>query len=173
MTSIHLSHIGVNLKVRDFDKSKAFYDACGFKKVLEFGPGLEEQSKFRGLFYEVGGTLFEVSEGHMAVKPEVFEKPFQDSKASLMVYVESLVPILDICENHAIPISVEPRWFPWGQIGVVVKDPDEFVVVFLSEDSELERLRVQARTPADLFRETPDYSDAHVRAVQSRRSPKG
>jgi hypothetical protein len=165
---IQLSHLGVNLKVRDFGRSKAFYDAFGFPILFEFGPQAEEQSKFRGLFYQVGDTLVEISEGHMAVKPEVFERPIQNAKVSLMVYVESLIPVLDICETHEFDIRVPPREFPWGQIGVIVKDPDGFVIAFLSEVSEEERRQVQARTDLPLTRSTPDYSDDHVQAVQKR-----
>lgn len=163
-----ISKLGVNLKVRDFDKSKAFYDAFGFRKVFEFGPDVAEHSKFRGLFYEVGNALLEVSEGHMAVRPEVFESPIQSSKVSLMVYVQSLMPILDICEERQIEISVKPRQFPWGQIGVVVKDPDGFILVFLSESSADEGQQVQARVDVPLIREEPDYSDEHALAVQAR-----
>lgn len=170
MTKIALTHLGVNLKVRDFDASRAFYDAFGFRRLFAFGPESDEQSPFRGQFYQVGDTLFEISEGHMAVKPEVFAAPVPDSKVSLMVYVESLVPVLETCERHAVEIHVAPRLFPWGQIGVVVKDPDGFVVVFLSEDSEQERERVQARTTAPLIRAEPDYTDDHLRAVRSRRA---
>lgn len=168
MIDTQLSKMGVNLKVRDFDKSKAFYDAFGFRKVFEFGPNVAEYSKFRGLFYEVGNALLEVSEGHMAVRPEVFDAPIQSSKVSLMIYVPSLVPILDICEERQIEISFKPRQFPWGQIGVVVKDPDGFVLAFLSEAYPDESRQVQARTDVPLIREEPDYSDAHVLAVQAR-----
>lgn len=160
--------VGINLKVRDFDRSKKFYDAFGFKKVLEFGPELEEHSKFRGMFYEIGNTLLEVSEGHMAVKPDVFATPIQDSKISLMIYVDSLVQILDICDEHRIEIRVPAREFPWGQIGLIVKDPDGFVIAFLSEVSEEERRQLQVRTSLPLVRDQPDYSDEHVRAVQAR-----
>ncbi len=133
MENPKFSQVGINLKVKDFAKSQAFYDTFGFKKVLEFGPDLEEHSKFRGMFYEVGNTLLEISEGHMAVKPEVFASPVQNSKVSLMVYVEFLIPVLEICDANGIEISVPPRQFPWGQIGVVVKDPDGLIVAFLSE----------------------------------------
>jgi catechol 2,3-dioxygenase-like lactoylglutathione lyase family enzyme len=168
MTDTKISKMGVNLKVSDFDKSKAFYDAFGFRKLFEFGPDVEERSKFRGIFYEVGNALLEVSEGHMAVRPEVFETPFQSSKASLMIYVESLIPILDICEERHIEISVKPRQFPWGQIGVVVKDPDGFVIAFLSEASAIEQRQVQAQMDVPLIRDEPDYSDDHVLAIQAR-----
>lgn len=168
MTDSRISKLGINLKVKDFEKSKAFYDTFGFKKLFEFGPNVEEKSKFRGLFYDVGSTLFEISEGHLAVKPEVFEVPVQNSKVSLMVYVDSLVQILNICEEHDIEISVKPREFPWGQIGVVIKDPDDFVVVFLSEASLTEKQQIQSRTDVPLIREEPDYSDDHVKAVKAR-----
>ena len=169
MIDTKMSKLGVNLKVKDFEKSRAFYDALGFRKLFEFGPDVEEHSKFRGIFYEVGNALLEVSEGHMAVKPEVFESPIHTSKVSLMVYVQSLIPILDICKARQVEISVKPRQFPWGQIGVVVKDPDGFVIAFLSEASPEEIGQVQARTDVPLVRDEPDYSDAHVQAVAARR----
>ena len=168
MADTKISHLGINLKVRDFEKSRAFYEAFGFQKLFEFGPDVEEHSKFRGIFYQVGDSLLEVSEGHMAVKPEVFEAPVQSSKVSLMVYVESLIPVLDTCEEQQIEISVEPRQFPWGQIGVAVKDPDGFVIVFLSEAVAEEQQQMQARMDIPLVRDEPDYSDEHVLAVQRR-----
>jgi catechol 2,3-dioxygenase-like lactoylglutathione lyase family enzyme len=170
MMDTKISKMGVNLKVRDFEKSRAFYDAFGFRKLFEFGPDVEERSKFRGIFYEVGNALLEVSEGHMAVKPEVFESPIPNSKVSLMVYVESLIPVLDICEARQVEISVKPRQFPWGQIGVVVKDPDGFVIAFLSEASSEDIQQLQARVDVPLVRGEPDYSDEHVLAVEARRS---
>jgi catechol 2,3-dioxygenase-like lactoylglutathione lyase family enzyme len=170
MESPKFSKVGINLKVKDFKKSQAFYDAFGFKKLFEFGPDLEERSKFRGMFYEVGNTLFEISEGHMAVKPEVFAAQIQNSKVSLMVYVESLIPILDICEARGVDIYVKPRQFPWGQIGVIVKDPDGFIVAFLADVSDEEQEKVQARTDLPLIRPEPDYTDAHVLSVQARSS---
>ena len=168
MIDTTISHLGVNLKVRDYEKSRAFYDALGFRKLFEFGPEAKEHSKFRGTFYQVGNALLEVSEGHMAVRPEVFAAPVESSKVSLMVYVESLVPILDILEAQRVAISVRPRQFPWGQIGVAVKDPDGFVIVFLSEASASEKQQVQARVDIPLVRDEPDYSDEHVQAVQAR-----
>ena len=168
MSKVAFNQVGINLKVRDFGRSKDFYDAFGFKKILEFGPDLEEHSKFRGLFYEIGNTLLEVSEGHMAVKPEVFAAPIRDSKISLMIYVDSLIQILDICDAHQIEIHVPPREFPWGQIGLIVKDPDGFVIAFLSQASEEERRQVQARTSIPLVRDQPDFSDDHVRVIKAR-----
>jgi catechol 2,3-dioxygenase-like lactoylglutathione lyase family enzyme len=168
MTAVRISHLGVNHKVRDFKRSRAFYEAFGFQVLFEFGPHVEQGSKFRGLFYQVGDALLEISEGHMAVKPEVFGQPVTSSKVSLMVYVESLAPVLDTCKEHSFEISVEPRWFPWGQIGVVLKDPDGLVIAFLSEDSPEERQKVQARTSRPLVRDEPDFSDEHVRAVRAR-----
>ena len=169
MTDPQLTQLGVNLKVRDYDRSTAFYDAFGFRKLFEFGPNQPGASKFRGVFYQVGNALLEVSEGHMAVRPEVFEAPIENSKISLMVYVASLLPILAICEQRGIEISVPPRQFPWGQIGVVVKDPDGFVIAFLSQVSPEEVQQVQTRTSLPLVRDEPDHSDAHVLAVERRR----
>jgi catechol 2,3-dioxygenase-like lactoylglutathione lyase family enzyme len=169
MTGPQLSKLGVNLKVRDFARSKAFYDAFGFRLLFEFGPGLPGNSPFRGLFYEVGNALLEVSEGHLAVRPEVFATPVQTSKVSLMIYVPSLVPILDIIEQRQVEVSVKPRQFPWGQMGVIVKDPDGLVLAFLSDASPDEVQRVQARTDVPLVRGEPDYSEAHVQAVAARR----
>lgn len=168
MTDPQLSRLGVNLKVRDFARSKAFYDAFGFRILFEFGPGLPGNSPFRGLFYEVGQALLEVSEGHLAVRPEVFAAPIESSKVSLMIYVPSLIPILDIIEQRQVEISVRPRQFPWGQIGVIVKDPDGLVLAFLSEASPDEIQQVQARTDVPLVRGEPDYSLAHVQAVAAR-----
>lgn len=165
---IRIRKYGANLKVRDFEASRAFYDALGFQPIVEFGPNSESKQKFRGVIYGIGDSILEIAEGHIAVKPEVFTRQLMDSKISLMVYVDSLIPLLDACEKNKIKIAVKPRKFPWGQIGLVVIDPDGLVLVFLSEYSDDEARDVQARFDVSILRDQPDYSDEHAASIRMR-----
>jgi hypothetical protein len=141
----------------------------GFPKIIEFGPDGEHEAPLRGIIYGFGDVLFEISEGHIAVKPKVFEQEISSSKISMMINVESLIPVLDACEQNSISIAVEPRKFPWGQFGVVLKDPDGFVLVFLSEvsEDEEESLKIRAKLPLD--RKEPDYSAENLAAVAKKK----
>lgn len=168
MSEIRVNKIGTNLKVIDFEASKRFYDALGFQKLYDFGPGGDTDEKYRGIVYAVGNAFLEVTEGHRPIKPEVFEARIDSSKISLMVNVDSLIPVLDACEAHGIAIAVPPRQHPWGTIEFIVVDPDGFVIGFNAEVSDEEAQAVQARTDVPLLRDEPDYTDGHVASIQKR-----
>jgi hypothetical protein len=172
MTDIRIQRIGTHLKVLDFEASRRFYDAMGFQKTREFGPDAETRERYRGAVYAVGSAFVEISEGHKPVKPEVFEEHIQSSKVSLMVNVESLIPVLEACEKHNIEIAVPCRTFPWGVIELIVKDPDGFVIGFNANYSEAEAEKVQLKSHLPIDRDTPDYTDDHVDSIRRRTTPR-
>lgn len=133
-----LQSIGTHIKVKDFSASKVFYETLGFKQVFAYGPDQEVKEDYRGMVFQVGDTKLEIADGHRAVKPEVFTRPMPDSKVSLMINVESLVPVIELCQKHNIALSVGPRHYYWGTLELVVKDPDGVVLVFIAPYSKEE-----------------------------------
>lgn len=139
-----INSIGVHIKVKDFDRSKNFYQALGFTQVFAYGPDEEVREEYRGIVFEQGGAKLEIAEGHRAVKREVFESRMENSKVSLMIGVDSLVPVIELCEANGIEIAVGPRHYYWGTLELVVKDPDGVVLVFIASYSETEAKVVRA-----------------------------
>jgi uncharacterized glyoxalase superfamily protein PhnB len=92
----------------------------------------------------VGDTKLEIADGHRAVKPEVFARPMVDSKVSLMLGVESLRSIIEICKREGIAIAVKPRHYYWGTLELVIKDPDGVVLVFIAPYSREEAEKIGA-----------------------------
>lgn len=133
-----INQIGVHIKVKNFTKSKQFYENLGFKKVFEYGPNKKVKENYNGIVFEHGGCKLEIADGHIAVKPDVFKHKIKDSKISLMVYVDSVYKIMQRCKKHNIELAVEPRHYYWGTIEIVVKDPDGTVLVFICEYSKKE-----------------------------------
>lgn len=138
-----INNIGMHIKVSDFVKSKAFYDALGFKKVFEYGPDkkfvknkqgqlISAPEAYHGVTYQVGDARLEIADGHRAVKPEVFKEKISSSKTSLMVNVDSIGKLIKRCGKAKIPLTVGPRHFYWGTLEVVIKDPDGLVLVFIA-----------------------------------------
>lgn len=123
--------IGAHIKVADFETSRKFYEALGFKKVFEYGPGTKVSEAYHGMTFEHSGCKLEIAAGHRAVKPEVFKMRMQNSKISLMISVDSVAKIIKICQKKNIPLAVGPRHYYWGTLEVVVKDPDGVVLVFI------------------------------------------
>jgi catechol 2,3-dioxygenase-like lactoylglutathione lyase family enzyme len=150
---MNIQGIGTHLKVKDFAKSKAFYLSLGFSPVFEYGPE-QEMTKdpqgnlctvpeaYHGIVFEHGGCKLEIGDGHRAVKPEVFQETITSSKASLMVYVDSVAEVIRQCELAHIEIAVGPRHYYWGTIEVVIKDPDGFILVFICPYTPEEAMRV-------------------------------
>jgi uncharacterized glyoxalase superfamily protein PhnB len=133
---------GIHIKVKDINASKNFYLALGFKPVFCYGnenirreftniPNVSE--KYNGIVFEIGSSLLEIADGHLAVKPDVFKREIQSSKISAMMDVNSIEELLAVCKNESIEISVPPKDFPWGTREVVIKDPDGFVLVFIEK----------------------------------------
>lgn len=141
---MYIKGIGIHIKVKDFKKSVRFYKNLGFKQVFEYGPGKKVQEEYNGIVYEHGGAKLEIADGHRAVKSAIFREKAQSSKLSLMIGVDSISHILDLCKRHKIPLAVGPRHYYWGTLEVVVKDPDGVVVVFVAPYSKKEAKEVGA-----------------------------
>ncbi len=129
---------GIHIKVVNFEKSKLFYESLGFKKVFEYGPDQKVNEEYRGVTFLVGKMKLEIANGHRAVKDIVFKEKILSSKVSLMVEVEKLSKIVNLCRNIGINLAVEPRHYYWGTLEVVVKDPDGLVIVFVAPYSSRE-----------------------------------
>lgn len=134
----------MHIKVADFEKSKLFYTQLGFKKVFEYGPGTSIPEDYSGIVFEHGGCKLELADGHRAVKKEVFTEKLRSSKISLMIQVNSLKKVIDICRKYSITIAVPPRHYYWGTLELVIKDPDGTVLVFICPYSDKEAKLVQA-----------------------------
>lgn len=147
--------IGTHLKVSDFAQSRKFYQDLGFQKVFEYGPDKTFQNDnngnlisapeaYHGMTFQAGECKFEIADGHRAVKPQVFKEKITSSKVSLMVYVDHVSDIIERCKKVGIPLAVGPRHYYWGTLEVVIKDPDGFVLVFISPYTPEEAAEVHA-----------------------------
>lgn len=138
-----VTRIGIHLKVKDIDKSYIFYKAFGFTPIFAYGreywiqkvltdfPGTPNASeKYEGITFEVNNALFEVANGHIAVKPEVFQQEIHTSKVSATLDTGSVDDIVKICEKNSFEIAVGIKEYPWGTKEVVIRDPDGFILVF-------------------------------------------
>lgn len=139
-----INGIGVHIKVSNFEKSQAFYEALGFQKVFEYGPNKKVKEKYNGVTYEHGDAKFEIADGHIAVHAATFQEKVQSSKISLMIPVDSIQAVINRCKIHKIPLAVSPRHYYWGTLEVVVKDPDGVVLVFIAPYSKTEAQKVHA-----------------------------
>ena len=131
---------GIHLKVKNFYKSLNFYLKLGFKPAFAYGdkdylekfakgvPSAPE--KYHGMTFDIGGSLFEIADGHVAVKVEVFKQDITSSKISAMIDVDSLEKIMQICNENEFKIVKNPVKYPWGTVELVVRDPDGFILVF-------------------------------------------
>ncbi|HSX05621.1 MAG TPA: VOC family protein [Candidatus Saccharimonadales bacterium] len=150
MSSLEFTGIGVHLKVKDIQKSRAFYESLGFTPA--FGYGSEEfrktlpegcgsaPEKYQGVTYRlVDGAELEIADGHIAAKPTVFAEEITSGKISAMIRVKSVVPVIEQCKDR---IKFPVRKYYWNSIEVALRDPDGFVLVFIApfSDEELERV---------------------------------
>ena len=135
-----VSKFGIHIKVKNIRKSLRFYLAFGLKPKFAYGdeafvrklkgvPTAPE--KYHGVIFNIGGGLFEIADGHTAVKQDVFQQTLQSSKVSSMLHVNSVEEVVKICRKNKFALVVEPKVFPWGTKEVVVKDPDGFILVFI------------------------------------------
>lgn len=139
-----IKKIGTHLKVSDFKKSRAFYEALGFQPIFEYGPGLEltnktAPEKYRGVTFATddGTGLFEIADDHAGVKQkEVFKEYIKSSKASMMFHVSSLKEIMKRAQKAGIPLATNPVNYHWGTTEIVIRDPDGLVLVFIAPTTE-------------------------------------
>lgn len=139
-----IKNIGVHIKVADFEKSKKFYSDLGFKKVFEYGPGTYVVESYSGMVFDVGGAMLEIADGHRAVKPEVFFEKVTSSKISLMIGAEKLSKVIEVCKEAQIDIAVTPRHYYWGNLELVIRDPDGVILVFRASYDEAEAKLIKA-----------------------------
>ena len=146
MGKLAFTGIGVHISTKDMAASRKFYETIGFTPVFGYGP--EEYlktlpvgcptapEKFRGISYKLadGGDL-EITDGHPAIKPEVFKETVNSGKISAMIRVESVVPLI---EEYKDRIKFPVRHYYWNSIEVALRDPDGFVLVFIAPFSDKE-----------------------------------
>ena len=138
-----ITRFGIHLKVKDIYKSYSFYSKFNLKPIFCYGderwldtikktnPEVgSAPEKYNGVTFEISDALFEIADGHVAVKKEVFKNDIDSSKVSAMLDVQSVDGVVEICNENDFNIVVEPKSFPWGTKEVVVKDPDGFILVF-------------------------------------------
>lgn len=144
--------MGIHIKAKDIQVSRRFYESLGFSPVFGYGDDDFRASlpdgcgsapeRYRGLSYKLcDGCELEIAEGHIAVKQEVFSETIPSPKVSGMIRVESLVPIIEAAKDE---ISFPVRKYYWGSIEVALKDPDGFVLVFITPYSEEEFTKIKA-----------------------------
>ena len=134
---------GIHLKVTNITTSYRFYKLFDFQPVFVYGNKIftnqfnnniaKADEKYHGIVFNINGTIFEIADGHLAVKPQIFKNRVKNSKISAMLYVNSVETIVKICQKNSIPIIVNPKIYPWGTREVVIKDPDGFVLVFIEK----------------------------------------
>lgn len=138
-----ITQFGIHLKVKDITKSYEFYKSFGLNPVFAYGnnhflkkfkPSIPTVSeKYNGVSFDINGAIFEIADGHVAVKAEVFQKTIDSSKVSAMLTVPSVQKVIQACKLHNYSIAVPPQKFPWGTKEIVIKDPDGFVLVFVEK----------------------------------------
>ncbi|KKR06388.1 MAG: Bleomycin resistance protein [candidate division WS6 bacterium GW2011_GWF2_39_15] len=137
------TRFGIHIKVKDILESYNFYRAFDLKPVFAYGDekwlGMLKESdsklstaaeKYRGVTFNVGDSLFEIADGHVAVKPEVFKLDITSSKVSAMIDVDCVDEVVEICKANSFEVAVDPVEYPWGTREVVIRDPDGFILVF-------------------------------------------
>lgn len=122
--------IGAHIKVKDFDKSLAFYGGLGFEKIFEYGPDKEVKEDYSGATFACGTAKLEIADGHRAVKPEVFKETVASSKISLMIEVSSLEEIIQRAKKMGVEPTTPVRHYYWGKLEVAYRDPDGVILVF-------------------------------------------
>ena len=143
--------IGIHVKVSDIHASRDFYEELGFTPVFgygdeEFRASLPEGTasapeRYRGVTYRLNDNAeFEIADGHVAVRPEVFAEEVLSPKISGMIRVRSVVPIVEKLRGK---IKFPVRKYYWGSIEVAVRDPDGFVLIFIAPYSDEELKAVE------------------------------
>ncbi|MBP9817837.1 VOC family protein [Candidatus Shapirobacteria bacterium] len=139
-----MNSLGVHIKVKDFARSEKFYKDLGFEKVFEYGPNKSVVEDYSGAVFDVGGAQLEIADGHRAVKKEVFSETVKSSKISLMIGVEKLSNVIEVCNKVEIDIAVKPRHYYWGKLELVIRDPDGVILVFWAKYDEVEAKKILA-----------------------------
>lgn len=144
--SAEYTGLGVHLKVKDIKKSRDFYEGLGFVPVFGYGDDdfratLPEgcgsaPERYHGVTYQLSdSSQLEIADGHIAVKPEVFQESIGSPKVSAMVKMKSIMPIAEKLKSLT---NYPVKKYYWGTIEVAVKDPDGFVLIFIAPHSDEE-----------------------------------
>ncbi len=138
MKKFAITRMGAHIKVKSMQRSLDFYQKLGFEPIFAYGfsefiekftcPTASE--KYCGVTFGIGNALFEIADGHIAVKPEVFLEEVKSSKISLMFDVDSIENIFQCANENDLTIAVPIREFPWGTKELVLRDPDGVILVF-------------------------------------------
>ena len=160
VNACELEGLGIHLKVRDVHKSREFYKSLGFQPLVVFGDEAFCRSvpeavrsvidNVRGVIFKIGDNAeLEIADGHVAVTDrEVFQERISSPKVSAMVRVKSLVPLFT---NPLVHIKFPVRHYYWRAIEAVFRDPDGFVLVFITPYSEEEFRRVSQFTEIEVI----------------------
>ncbi len=158
MAKCTIKGLGTHIKVEDIEKSRQFYESLGFKPVFGYGDAKFTGSlpegvgsapeKYRGMTFEISDSSnLEIAEGHIAVKDQdVFKTKIFTPKISAMVKVESLVPLFT---NDLVDIKFPVRKYYWGTIEVAFRDPDGYVLVFITPFTEKELVNISKYTEVE------------------------
>ena len=106
--------IGTHIKVKDFAKSRTFYEGLGFPVIFEYGPDKAVKEDYNGVVFAVGAAKLEVADGHRAVKPGIFQERVTSSKISLMIEVESIGEIMERARAMGLSPAVGVRHYYWS-----------------------------------------------------------
>lgn len=137
-----VTQFGIHIKVRNIYKSLKFYRAFRLKPHFVYGDeafrakfrGIQTAPEdYRGVIFNMNGALFEIADGHIAVKHKIFRGQVKNSKISAMLHTKSVNTVVKICKKNGFEIAVNPRVFPWGTKEVAVRDPDGFILVFIEQ----------------------------------------
>lgn len=142
--TMNITNIGAHIKVANFEKSVKFYTTLGFTKVFEYGPDKAVKEDYNGMVFGIGDGRLEIADGHRAVKPAVFSETVPSSKISLMINVDNVHNLLNICKKNKISLAVGPRHYYWNTIEMVLIDPDGARLVFIAPYSKEEAAQVKA-----------------------------
>lgn len=113
----------LKLYVKDFDKSKEFYqDLLGYPVVN----GWDRGEKDRGVMFNTGSAIIEL------LTPEDGYVPLQGTGISLEV--PDVKALWDAIKAHAT-VVFEIRNNSWGDTSFAIKDPDGYKITFFTKIS--------------------------------------
>jgi catechol 2,3-dioxygenase-like lactoylglutathione lyase family enzyme len=111
----------LKLYVKDFDKSKEFYQKLlGYPVVKEWNRG----EKDRGVMFDTGAGIIEI------LTPEDEYVPLQGTGISLEV--PNVKTLWDNIKTQAV-VAFELRNNDWGDTSFAIKDPEGYKITFFTK----------------------------------------
>ena len=128
---MQITGLGINIKVKDIQASRKFYESLGFVPVFAYGPKeflhtlpqgtphAGSSEKTIGVHYALYGdeekkyvvAELELVASHIVLKhPEVVREKIESAKLTAMVHVSSVVPLFSNPEVH---ITFPVRHYYW------------------------------------------------------------